>query len=163
MPIVCVIQHIWANAFAQIRINLTLCQWLLVHPNIKYLSSFTHLLVDFPLFFMLLFFIHWKWMGARSSQASKQNHKSTIKKNLELYFLYPEMWIFQDLCLNQMASEDFGKWLVWCFIVILGLDSSSLPFSYMVWKMFYIRKNVIQVWNDIRLNKWWQNNFFWLN
>ncbi len=75
-------KHVEKHRFVQMIICLTLFLGFLDHPNMKFLSSFTHPLVDFLFFFMQLFSIQWKGMGTRSSQAfkqTKQNHKSTIK------------------------------------------------------------------------------------
>ncbi len=106
----------------------------IVHPKIKILSSFTHPQVDPNLYECVCCAEH---KGRYSEECEKQNSSGAPLTSIVFFSYYGSQW-----CPKTAWLQTFFK-------------ISSVVFSR--------TKKFIQVWNYLRVSKWWQNFDFWVN
>ncbi len=110
--------------------------WLkgIVHPKMKILSSFTHPQVVPNLYECVCSAEH---KGRYSEECGKQSSSGAPLTSIVLFSYYGSQW-----CPKRAWLQTFFK-------------ISSFVFG---------RTNkFIQVWNYLRVSKWWQNFHFWVN
>ncbi len=127
--------------------NLRVSKWLqnfhlwvnypfkgIVHPKRKILSSFTHPQVVPNLYECLCSAEH---KGRYSEECGKQSSSGAPLTSIVFFFYYGSQW-----CPRTAWLQTFFK-------------ISSFVFSR--------TKTFIQVWNYLRVSKWWQYFHFWVN
>ncbi len=106
----------------------------IVHPKIKFLSSFTHPQVVPNLYECLCSVEH---KGRYSEECGKQSSSGAPLTSKYFFFLYGSQW------------SPKTAWLQTFFKI------SSFVVGW--------TKKFIQVWNYLRVSKWWQKFHFWVN